>query len=115
MLGGSNPFCDTSMNGWEEDPEAFERACLAELKRELSNPSTARLMREPAGRELREVRLDGSYPATEIVVTYLDLREKKVEEQRFPLWQLEIFRAQDGTMLGPDNIAQEIYIWLIEP
>jgi hypothetical protein len=100
---------------WANDPESFERACLAEVERELSYPGTAGLMREPAGRELRGVRLDGSYPETEIMVTYLDLIGNQVEEQRFPLWQEEIFRAQDGTMLGPDNIAQEIWTWLIEP
>jgi hypothetical protein len=103
------------MDGLEENPEAFERACLAEVERELSYPGTAPLMREPAGRELRGVRLDGSYPETEIVVTYLNLRKNHVEEVRFPLWQEEIFRAQDGSMLGPDNIAQEIWTWLIEP
>jgi hypothetical protein len=54
-------------------------------------------------------------PETEIMVTYLDLRKNQVEEVRFPLWQEEIFRAQDGSMLGPDNIAQEIWTWLIEP
>jgi hypothetical protein len=105
----------TSMDGWEEDPEAFERACLAEVERELSYPGTAPLMREPAGRELRGVRRDGAYPKTAIVVSFLNLKTGDVEEWRFPLWEWEIFRAEDGTMMGPDYVDQEIFTLLIEP
>jgi hypothetical protein len=103
------------MDGWEEDPEAFERACLAEVERDLSDPGTARLMREPAGRELRGIRLDGAYPKTAIVVSFLNLNTGDVEEWRFPLWEWEFFRAEDGTMMGPDYVDQEIFTLLIEP
>jgi hypothetical protein len=98
----------------EQDPEAFERALLAEFEAQLSDPATANLMREPAGRAFRGVRLDGSYPETAIVVSVLNLDTGAVEERRYPLWGTN-FRVPDGTMLPPDNIAEEIWVTLIEP
>lgn len=99
----------------EQDPGAFERALLAELERQLTDPATTRLMRdEPARRELREVRLDGSYPDTVIVVGFLNLNSGLVQEWRYPLWEKH-FRVPDGTVLPPDNIASEIWTTLIEP
>ena len=64
---------------WAKDPESFERTVLADLDQSLGgyNPE---LMREPAGRELRGAHLDGSYPNTEIVVRYLDLRTGNEKE-----------------------------------
>jgi hypothetical protein len=99
----------------EQDPEAFERALLAELERQLADPATARMMRdEPARREFREVRFDGSYPEADIVVSVLNMNSGAVEEWRYPLWS-EWFRVPDGTVLPPDNIASEIWTMLIEP
>ena len=98
----------------EQDPEAFERACLAELERELTDPGTGPLMRESTGRDFRGVRLDGSYPETAIVVSLLDFDSGAVEERRFPLWR-EHFRVPDGTVLPPDNIAGEIWVMVTEP
>ena len=40
-------------------------------------------MREPAGREFRGARLDGSYPNTVIVVNYLDLNTGNVRRRGF--------------------------------
>ena len=70
-------------------------------------------MREPAGREFRSARLDGSYPNTTIVVSYLDLNTGSEEEARFPVWD-EGYRA-GKEMLDPASIGQLIWIWLIEP
>jgi hypothetical protein len=93
----------------------FERACLAELEPQLRHPVTARLMRDdPVRRELREVRLDGSYPETAIVVKFVDLDSRTVEEWRYPLWE-DWFRRPDGTVLSPDAIARDIWVMVIEP
>lgn len=70
------------------------------------------LMREPAGREFRSARLDGSYPNTTLVVSYL-LNTGSVEESRFPVWH-EGYRA-GKEMLDPESIAELIWIWVIEP
>jgi hypothetical protein len=99
----------------EHDPGAFERALLAELERELTEPPTIRLMRDkPARREVRGVRLDGSYPETVIVVSVFNLDSEEVEDWRYPLWERD-FRVPDGTVLPMDNIASEIWTTLIEP
>lgn len=58
---------------WANDAESFERAVLADLERRVSKPIAEDLMREPAGRGFREARLDGSYPKTAIVVSFLNL------------------------------------------
>lgn len=70
-------------------------------------------MREPAGREFCRARLEGSYPNTAIVVSYLDLNTGNVEESRFPVWG-KGYRV-GGTMLDPKSIGELIWIWLIEP
>jgi hypothetical protein len=68
---------------------------------------------EPVGRELRQVRLDGSYPETVIVVSFLNLNSGVVEELRVALWNE--FRLADGTMQGPDIIVRDIWTMMIEP
>jgi hypothetical protein len=97
---------------WANDPESFEHAVLADLEQRVGG-HTPELMREPAGRELRGIRLDGSYPNTVIVVSYLDLRIGNEEESRFPVWEERY--VLDKLMLDPQSIAQEIWVWLIEP
>jgi hypothetical protein len=74
----------------------------------------ARLMREPAAREFRGARLDGAYPKTVILVSYLNLNTGEVEESPFPLWEEEGYHSGE-MMLDPESIAQDIYISLIEP
>jgi hypothetical protein len=70
---------------WANDRESFERAVLADLEKRVSGQISAELMRDPAGRECRSARLDGSYPNTTIVVSYL-VHTGSVEESRFPVW-----------------------------
>jgi hypothetical protein len=99
---------------WANDPESFERAVLADLERRVSKSHAAYLMREPAGREFREARLDGSFPKTAIVVSFLNLHTRSVEESRFSLWEEEGYRSGEG-VIDPESIAADIWIWLIEP
>ena len=97
---------------WADDPESFERAVLADLEQRVAHPVTVDLMREPAGRVFHSARLDGSYPNTTIVVSFL-IHTGSVEEARFPVWD-EGYRA-GKEMLDPESIAELIWIWLIEP
>jgi hypothetical protein len=97
---------------WANDPESFERAVLADLEQSVGG-HTPELMREPAGREFRSARIDGSYPNTVIVVNYLDLNTGNVKEPRFPVWTRG--RRIRKENFDPQSIAQEIWLWLIEP
>jgi hypothetical protein len=97
---------------WAKDPESFERAGLADLDRSLGG-HTPELMREPAGREFRGAHLNGSYPNTEIVVRYLDLRTGNEKESRWQVWAERYIRRQDD--VRSQAIADEIWMWLIEP
>jgi hypothetical protein len=97
---------------WAKDPESFERAVLADLQQSLGG-HTPELMREPAGRELRAAHLDGSYPNTEIVVRYLDLRTGDEKESRWQVWAERYIVGK--TMFDPQAIADEVWMWLIEP
>ena len=89
---------------WANDPESFERAVLADLEQSVGG-HTPEFMRE-VGREFRGARLDGSYPNTEIVVSYLDLRTGNEEESRWQVWAERYI--VDKTMLDPQSIAEEI-------
>jgi hypothetical protein len=97
---------------WAHDPESFERAVLADLEQEVGG-HTPELMREDADRELLGVHLDGSYPNTEIVVSYLDLRTGNEKESRWLVWAERYI--VDKTMFDPQSIADEIWMWLVEP
>jgi len=99
---------------WANNAESFERAVFADLERRVSKPVAAYLMREPAGRGLREARLDGSYPKTAIVVSFLNLHTGSVEGSRFPLWVEERYRSGEG-VIDPESVAADIWTWLIEP
>jgi hypothetical protein len=97
---------------WANDPESFERAVLADLEENLGG-HTPELMRVPAGREFRSARIDGWYPNTVIVVNYLDLNSGNVKETRFPVWKRGPRIRKEN--FDPQEIAQEIWVWLIEP
>jgi hypothetical protein len=99
---------------WANDPGSFERAVLADLEGNLGG-HTPELMREGADRELRGVHLDGSYPNTEIVVKYLDLNTGKVKETRFPVWKEGWGPRIRKENFDPQSVAQDIWVWLIEP
>jgi hypothetical protein len=99
---------------WANDPESFERAVLADLEENLGG-HTPELMRVPAGREFRSARIDGSYPNTEIVVSYLDLNTGNVKETRFPVWKEGWGPRIRKENFDPESVAQDIWIWLIEP
>jgi hypothetical protein len=98
---------------WANDPESFERAVLADLEQSVGG-HTPELMREPAGREFRGARLDGSYPNTEIVVNYPDLNTGTVRETRFPVWKEGWGPRIRKENFDPQSIAQDIWLWLIE-
>jgi hypothetical protein len=108
------PVRDSMWQPWANDAESFERDVLADLERRVSKPVAAYLMREPAGRGFREARLDGSYPMTAIVVSFLNLHTGSVDESRFPLWTEEGYRSGEG-VIDPESIAADIWTWLIEP
>ena len=72
-------------------------------------------MRVPAGREFRSARIDASYPDTVIVVNFLDLNTGKVKETRFPVWQEGWGPGIRKENFDPQEIAQRIWLWLIEP
>jgi hypothetical protein len=99
---------------WANDPESFESAALADLEQSVGG-HTPDLMREPAGREFRGARLDGSYPNTEIVVNYLDLNTGHVKETRFPVWKEGWGPSIRKENFDPQEVAQAIWLWLIEP
>jgi hypothetical protein len=97
---------------WAKDPESFERTVLVDLEQSLGGHTPA-LMREPAVRELRGAHLDGPYPNTEIVVRYLDLRTSNEKKSRWQVWAERYI--VDKTMFDPQAIADEIWMWFIEP
>jgi hypothetical protein len=99
---------------WANDAESFERAVLADLEGRVSKPVAAYLMRVPAGREFRSARIDGSYPKTAIVVSFLNLHTGSVEESWFHLREEEGYRSGEG-VIDPESIAADIWTWLIEP
>jgi hypothetical protein len=103
----------TAWEPWARDAESFERAVFDDLLRRVSRPIAADLMRDPAGREFREARLDGSYPNTAIVVSFLNLYTRTVEEWRFPVWE-EGYRSGEG-FIDPESIGGDIWTLLHEP
>jgi hypothetical protein len=107
VVGGQQPW-----KPWASDAESFERAVLADLEQRVGG-HTPELMREDADRDFRGARLDGSYPNTAVVVSYLNLKSGRVEESRWPVWEERYVHGK--RMEDPQSIAQGIWVWLIEP
>jgi hypothetical protein len=99
---------------WADDPESFERTVLADLEESLGG-HTPELMREPAGTKFRGARIDESYLNGVIVVSYLDLNTGNVKETRFPVWKEGWGPRIRKENFDPQSVAQDIWVWLIEP
>jgi hypothetical protein len=90
---------------WRANPKTYEQACL-EATRELY--AALREVRRADGMLLNELRLEGEYPKTQIVVTWRDERFGGAErERRFSLWPQERLAAPETVASGIEIEVQE--------
>jgi hypothetical protein len=92
-----------------DEISAFEEAIRAETERQwrlLGDVPTERL-------QMGAVRLEGSFPDTEIVLHFTDpLREERGEQTfRHHLWRRDDFVTEDGRPADPPDIAGLITTW----
>lgn len=92
-----------------DDPEAYERDVRAATEGQL------RRILDELGigerQELREVRLEGSYPNTEVVVTIWDTRVSDNPREvtyRKPVWAFPHYRPEKGVLEPPDHAAENV-------
>ena len=93
------------------DEQAFEREAL-EATRSLLETQRDELRHW--GKELRDLRLEGSYPESKLVVEYEDLRDGTSGEAAFDLWG-DWFRASDGSRDHPETVAVIISANILVP
>jgi hypothetical protein len=109
----------TDMDLYADTPEsraAWERAVLEAVREDLDRPGARKHMLTPSGRVLREVRLEGSYPNTLLVVGYTDVRSDEDGEMNFELWRPDgLFVHADGDRDPPEFARNMIYAHVIEP
>jgi hypothetical protein len=95
---------------------AWEQACLEAVREDLDRPGAKQHMLVPSGRILREVRLEGSYPDTRLVVAYTLSRSGEEGEMRFHLWEPDgLFVHSGGFRDEPEIVRNMIYAHVIEP
>jgi len=100
--------------GWHasEDPEAYERACLEAVQRAVRFEED-RSKNEPWPRIIHDVRLQGVYPETELVV---DL--ERVDRRAVLVWRLHGDEfgtpAAPGYQDWPLSVADQVLIQVLE-
>jgi hypothetical protein len=105
----------------KEERATYERDCLAELEKRVRNlpPSPHRF------HEVRETRLEGTYPSTAIWVRWFDTRYQRESEDRWNLWISRVTRkppgvfeyGPEGKTVGrevPEQVAMLIHVWIQE-
>jgi hypothetical protein len=100
--------------GWHasEDPEAYERACLEAVQRAVRGEEEMS-RNEPWPRIIHDVRLQGEYPETEIVVDV-----ERVDRRAALVWRLhgDDFGtpAAPGYQDWPLSVADQVLIQVLE-
>jgi hypothetical protein len=85
-----------------EDTGAFEQEVLSKTRESLS--SSEHFLHR-LGRQVVEVRLDGSYPDTDLIVEYTE--NEAHLEKKWPIWDPSI---QPSSMnVAPDSIAALVF------
>ena len=93
---------------WSPDQRlAYERECLRETREQLTRVTGWERERQ----ELREVRLDGSYPDTAIVVRLWDPRFDREVNQSYRIWKLGVFIGWRGVREPPNQVGMLITTW----
>ena len=93
---------------WSRDQRRdYERECLRETHEQLTRVTGWE--REP--HELREVRLEGAYPETAIVVQLWDGRFDKESTTRYAIWKLGVFEGWQGNREPPNQVGMLITTW----
>lgn len=87
-----------------DDPLAYEEACLKEVRRILAGFEDSLRY---GGQEIKNVTVDGVYPDTQLVVTWLDTRRDETVSEPFDLWGME-FHGERGDE-PPEGVATLIY------
>jgi hypothetical protein len=95
--------------------ESFEAECLGELKQVFKDFMVPDEMLAAAGREFIDLRLEGAYPDTTIVVEYRLVRSDSVEQLRLPIWTTKGFRHDDGEIQSVRMIVNEVFTMAMEP
>jgi hypothetical protein len=103
-----NPSKNSRDEDWSPDQRhAYERESLRETREQLT-----RLVAAPSVQyELREIRLEGTYPDTAIVVCVWDRRVDKERTTRYPIWKLGVLRGSRGIRESPYTVGMLITTW----
>jgi hypothetical protein len=103
-----NSFENSPEQQWSPDQRRdYERECLRETREQLP-----RVLASPrARRELREVRLEGTYPDTAIVVRLWDARFDKEVTQTYPIWKTPVLAGTRGIREPPNQVGMLITTW----
>lgn len=99
-----------------ESRAAWEQACLEAVRQDLAKPEVRKHMLTPSGRVPKEVRLEGSYPDTLLVIVYTDTRSGAERTMDFELWRPDgLFVHSGGFRDPPEFVRNMIYQHAIEP
>jgi len=95
------------------DAETYEARVLAEVQETLASAKDElRVLK----RAVTDVSLQGSYPSTEVVVTFLN--DDQVSKSIWPVWlpptQFSPSSPED-TKIAPESIAALVYSDIAEP
>lgn len=101
---------ETLTDGPEDDPATYEQKCLADTREQLTRVTSHEV--EPY--ELRDVRLEGRYRDTQIVVSLWDRRYDKEVTRHYAIWREPSFVGSSGVRESPEAVAMLVTTWSLD-
>jgi hypothetical protein len=93
-----------------EEPRAYELAVLRAVQEDL-----LRVDAFPRGEKtVRDVFLEGGYPETGLVVTFVHTKTNREDRRTYRLWQDGLFDRGDGHRIDPAFADTLIYTNILE-
>ena len=90
-----------------EQRRDYEHESLRETREQLTRVVAAKSEQH----ELREVRLEGTYPDTAIVVRLWDRRFDKELTRTYPIWKTPVLAGTRGIRESPYTVGMLITTW----
>jgi hypothetical protein len=106
MGSSSESPADASWSQGER--ETYEEECLRETRAQLERVLTSSKLETQT---LRDLRLEGGYPDTRVIVTFWDERYSKESRRAYWLWKNRTFVSPSGIREPPDSVGMFITTW----
>lgn len=103
-----NQFSEPDCDRWSPDTQrAYEAEILREVEQQIARVA------DISRRDVLEVRLDGSYPHTQVVIRLWERVRERETTRKYPIWTNSLFGGQTGLRETPYTIGMLMTTWAL--